>query len=412
MKRIIAIFLSLAILSGLCLTASAVSEGDYYDVQVRGDNYYLLGEEFPLDVQINNGDDVELLKLYITCNKDVVKYNGSRDLGSTVNTQFVIDESPDGYVITYTCVPDALGCVYNFAVSCYFEIAGSQSPDFSFRCEKKLFGKDMKSASVWAFMPPDEVFEKEDIPHIVTNLKPPVFGERTGFTAYGRLYLYAPQTVDEIMSMLSSSDGVSEIKFVPCNDLERDYVTTNDAFVLEYAGRKCDEVYITLRGDADGDGLISAADARLALRYSASLDTLIPLSAEVTNDGKITSADARQILRVAAKLDIFRHKDVTVWVNQTYKVGPLRSEAGIMYMWECVVSDPEGIEVTVKTESSVDNTGKPPEEIVVGAPSLQTFTLKVKKTGTYDVRFRLVCPWMNDVRAEFGFRVVADDVLC
>ena len=64
-----------------------------------------------------------------------------------------------------------------------------------------------------------------------------------------------------------------------------------------------------------------------------------------------------------------------------------------------------------KTESSVDNTGKPADEIIVGAPSLQTFSLKVKKLGTYDVHFELTCPWEDTVLEEFGFSIVTDDVL-
>lgn len=59
-------------------------------------------------------------------------------------------------------------------------------------------------------------------------------------------------------------------------------------------------------GDVNGDGKISAADARLVLRASASLGELTPdqqLVAEVTGDGKISAADARLILRAAAELD-------------------------------------------------------------------------------------------------------------
>ena len=76
MKRIIAIFLSLAILSGLCLTASAVSEGDYYDVQVRGDNYYLLDSlispsaEVTNDGKITAADARQILRVAAMLNSD------------------------------------------------------------------------------------------------------------------------------------------------------------------------------------------------------------------------------------------------------------------------------------------------------------------------------------------------------
>ena len=60
------------------------------------------------------------------------------------------------------------------------------------------------------------------------------------------------------------------------------------------------------KGDINGDGNINAADARLALRFSARLETLTEeqqIVADVNNDNKITAADARIILRVSAKLE-------------------------------------------------------------------------------------------------------------
>ncbi len=67
-----------------------------------------------------------------------------------------------------------------------------------------------------------------------------------------------------------------------------------------------DVTYIV--GDVNGDGRITAADARLLLRISAKLDKSedynLPLEAfDVTGDSKITAADARRILRIAAKLE-------------------------------------------------------------------------------------------------------------
>ena len=61
-----------------------------------------------------------------------------------------------------------------------------------------------------------------------------------------------------------------------------------------------------LMGDTNLDGKITAADARLALRFSAGLD--IPtdvqaILADVNNSMVIHADDARAILRVSAKLD-------------------------------------------------------------------------------------------------------------
>ena len=59
-------------------------------------------------------------------------------------------------------------------------------------------------------------------------------------------------------------------------------------------------------GDVDGNGKITAADARLALRISAKLEKATELQttvADMDKNGKITAADARKILRISAKLE-------------------------------------------------------------------------------------------------------------
>ena len=64
-----------------------------------------------------------------------------------------------------------------------------------------------------------------------------------------------------------------------------------------------------LIGDINADGRITAADARLLLRYTAKLESLDSETlkySDANNDGKITAADARLILRVSAKLDTIR----------------------------------------------------------------------------------------------------------
>ena len=70
-----------------------------------------------------------------------------------------------------------------------------------------------------------------------------------------------------------------------------------------------------LTGDANNDNRVNAADARLALRFSAKLVSPTKeqtLAADVTNDGKITATDARKILRVSAKLENFEKAEIII----------------------------------------------------------------------------------------------------
>lgn len=61
-----------------------------------------------------------------------------------------------------------------------------------------------------------------------------------------------------------------------------------------------------LMGDVNGDGKITAADARMTLRAASRLEIFssdVALVADVTGDGKVNAADARKILRMAAQLE-------------------------------------------------------------------------------------------------------------
>ena len=67
-----------------------------------------------------------------------------------------------------------------------------------------------------------------------------------------------------------------------------------------------DSPFDCLYGDLDGNGKITSADARLALRFSVDLEfpsRLMAIAADVDNDNYITAADARLILRYSVGLE-------------------------------------------------------------------------------------------------------------
>ncbi len=83
-------------------------------------------------------------------------------------------------------------------------------------------------------------------------------------------------------------------------------VATGMKIVLKNeAGKIVDEKTIIVAADVDGDGKISAADARLALRRSVGLEEFKDYqenSADVDRNGKVTASDAREILRASVGL--------------------------------------------------------------------------------------------------------------
>lgn len=61
-----------------------------------------------------------------------------------------------------------------------------------------------------------------------------------------------------------------------------------------------------LMGDVDGDGKITSADARIALRAAVGMENLTDkqkMAADMDGDGNITTSDARDILRKSVGLD-------------------------------------------------------------------------------------------------------------
>ncbi|MCD7828714.1 MAG: hypothetical protein LUG85_09315 [Clostridiales bacterium] len=75
---------------------------------------------------------------------------------------------------------------------------------------------------------------------------------------------------------------------------------------LDESGNVISEYTVIVPSDVDGNGKITAADARITLRTAAQLDTLdgvYVIAADFDADSAIKPSDARSILRVAAKLD-------------------------------------------------------------------------------------------------------------
>ena len=73
-----------------------------------------------------------------------------------------------------------------------------------------------------------------------------------------------------------------------------------------------DYIEPVIKGDVNGDGKVTADDARKALRASAKLENLTnkeTLAADINGDGKVTADDARKALRASAKLENLNEKE-------------------------------------------------------------------------------------------------------
>lgn len=418
MKKVISIILSLIIISGFSVSVGAENASySEMNVETRGykdDMYYVYGEEITIHALVKNVDlvnDYKGVVVYLDCNKEVLEYVGT-PLG-TIENMVRYTETETGYraEIIWT---------NSYAIPMYadftMKVVGINNPDVSVRAFKVTQDNKLEEMNITVDLPENKVYEKEDIPEIILMPHPPVFRNKDmHLQNNGTLYVFSPQTPAQIKGMLKSSVEGYEVQYMPYDNENVGYVRNSDRFVLEFEGRICDEVQIFVIGDMTNDGIITSADARLVLRESAQIENAVfPYSThgDVNFDNELTASDARMILRVSAEIDFFKLQNITVWQNQICNVGPLVSASDGGYMWRCTVSEEGAIEVTETIEPSVDNTGKESDEIIVGAPALQTFILKPLKQGEFYVHFELIRSWETRPIKEFGFTVVVDDVLC
>lgn len=167
------------------------------------------------------------------------------------------------------------------------------------------------------------------------------------------------------------------------------------------AEEEIDVVSINRFGDLDGNGDVTAADARICLRASANLEELSEKqsdSADINGDGDINGTDARAILRAAAKVEIL-NASIGFFgkINSKVIIDGLKTAGSGRYIWYCTVED----ENAVKVEETA---WLVPEDGYDGAPVWQCFEITIVETGRYYVKFELKNS-QNEVIDEFSFEI-------
>lgn len=109
---------------------------------------------------------------------------------------------------------------------------------------------------------------------------------------------------DEVTTEVASDETTTVADEATTESVSDEETTVPDEVDSETEPVSVTETY--LLGDVNLDGVITAADARLALRASATLEVLSDVQsilADVIKNNVIKADDARAILRVAAALD-------------------------------------------------------------------------------------------------------------
>lgn len=181
----------------------------------------------------------------------------------------------------------------------------------------------------------------------------------------------------------------------------------------------------TAPGDVDTDGVVTSADARLALRASVRLETLsreATQTADVDRDGLITSADARVILRVSVKLDAIvngqivpygsRQSDTVLNVGYPYFNGvfsPFFSETSydqdVWSMTSVSLLGTDRLGAVVEKGISVEPISYHGTKYTY--PGMSDLTVTINKDGTVDYDFVL----REGVTFSDGKPLTVDDVI-
>lgn len=126
--------------------------------------------------------------------------------------------------------------------------------------------------------------------------------DRIGDTMYFRNLRYTI-AAGEVTELFDSGEKLCVVD-AQKNPVEKDKPVPNGSYVVSLdETAEWDELRICIMEDINCDGKVTAADARLALRCGAQLETLSEiqlLAGDVTGDGRVTAADARLILRKPA----------------------------------------------------------------------------------------------------------------
>lgn len=151
------------------------------------------------------------------------------------------------------------------------------------------------------------------------------------------------------------------------------------------------------KGDLDGDGMITAADARLCLRAAAGLEQLNEQqlqAADLSGNGTLVSSSARFILRTSVGLEQL-NSDIIRPDRDTLVVGPFLTSDDGMNKWKCSVSPVLPVAVVQQSEYEIAT------PVVSGSSVVQTFHINLKSYGTFTFVFELTDSQTDEVLQKY-----------
>lgn len=395
MKKLISILMSTVIImtTFIILSAGNVAGASLPpEIYLTAPNqYYIAGEEITFDMKIPVDviKDVVYVQLLIDCNTDVLKFRTA----DQSKGELAVTETEKGYTIDFYPWSMATN-TETFRATLTFCVAEG---DIDVNAHALLQYRDSdttREAILADDLPNNTVFQPDEVPRLM------ITGDLEIFRKGDTIYLPHPVTKADLKSKIRSTIKEYPVEYKVQNHTETEYALTNDELFVTFDGRQGEKVRICILGDADNNGIVTAADARKTLRYAAKIEMFPEFfneGCDLDNVKGASAGDARKILRIAAKIDSFELPEFTIKQGEEFTISKLFNAGSGAYNWRCIVSDGRAFEIY---ETS---TPPAPEDFKPGTPYEYTFTLKALKPGTYDVRFELVPVYDDKPIDEFSF---------
>lgn len=225
----------------------------------------------------------------------------------------------------------------------------------------------------------------------------------TVFSPYGSDVFFSPVLFESVSykgeKLDSSFYSVSSFAGAVSLSISKDFLRTLPSGTHYFEAEFMNAAGITLKidippvytlGDYNGDGEVSAADARDVLRTAAKLENTVESKifiADIDTDGRLTAGDARRILRVGAKLEFLNVITVELSKNEVFETPVMTNN--VMYQWVCDM--PENSKLVCEKSDNIPNS----DPFLVGGGT-QRFTFSSEHAGVYTARFKYVVGWEAD----------------
>lgn len=295
----------------LLLPVTAFGETERYDAGVSLPDFCLYetmerGATFPISV-VAPDPDIETLTVDLLCDPEVFVYDYFLSYDTVYPFEQNIKKTDYGYRIDVTrtgfeAVPGMTLIGDRFEFRCVSE---TDSTLTGIRGTVTMRGQAPREAKLRYTLPSARVLRREQLPTLKIGAH--YRGEYELLTRETEVPAAIAMAKDTLLADTAVYDEILVMRGDrrPADD---QLVRQGDRLVTVLDGRVVSERELLVFGDANGDGAITAGDARLVLRASAKLAEIsypAKLAVDLDSDGRLTAKEARTILRVSAKLESF-----------------------------------------------------------------------------------------------------------